>query len=1112
MAGGLARARSRAAGPFMLLIALSTVLLLCAGRAQAEEAKVGPPSSIDALGDSITRGYDSQGSGCGSFVDCPANSWATGTNSGLNSYFTRVKALNPSVVLAQPVKSSTTGGNDAVTGAKMTNLLSQAENAVKAPNKPDQVLILLGANDVCTSSEATMTSVASFRSSFIAGLNKLSGGLPNARIDVASIPNIYNLWKVLKSNLAAQLTWATASICQSMLASPTSTTTANETRRLNVKKRNEEFNVVLKEVCATYIHCHYDNGAAFSVEFAPSEVSTLDYFHPNTNGQAKAAATEFAAGPSFSDLTAPLTTISRDRLAEGVEDWYREPVTVTIKATDSNDAVAGSEYFYKLEGSENTSWIKYEGPINVSAEGKTTITARSVDSNGNISETKSDVIKIDKVKPSFTLTCPTGPVLLNSTAAYTISAASDSRSGFASSPNGTFPIETATAGSIDNAVQIVDRAGNTTTQHCTIEVVYPLPGVPALSAGTSPNTGTFSLAWTPSADPLQYAGLEYTLQHRNASGVWSDLSSSISSPSYAFSGGSSEAEGTWQYRVMAHEGALTTAFSEPSEPVKVDDSGPNTPTLKADRAPDYAGGGGWYRDSVTVTTTANGDPNLADGSAGSGIDPGSIPGPVTHSTSGSFTDEASVNDLVGNSSPTSSLGTQVDATPPSLSVTCPSSVLLNASASATVVASDGQSGLAADPSGSVTINTATAGTVTVTETAIDNVGHEVSKSCDVEVLYPTPGVPALAAGASPNTGVFALAWAPSADPLLYSSLQYTLQHRNAAGVWSDVSDSISGPSYEYTAGSPEAEGTWQYRVMAHEGALTTGFSEPSEPVKVDNTPPNAPTLAADRAPDYAGGGGWFKDSVTVTTTANGDRSLADGSAGSGVDPGSIPGPVTHSTSGSFTDVASAKDLVGNTSGAGALSTQVDATAPSLSVTCPSSVLLNGKASANVSASDGQSGLASDPSGSVAINTATVGAKTTTRTATDNVGHSTTKSCTTVVAYAYSGILQPVNADGSSIFKLGSTVPVKFSLTDASGAVQSGAVANLTIAKVTNEIDGTYVEATSTSAATTGTLFRYDATAQQYIFNLGTKELSKGTWNLKVTLDDGNSYTQRISLK
>jgi lysophospholipase L1-like esterase len=1109
---GITSARGRAHAFWVVLSVVVLLAMTLAASAHATAATVGPPTSIDALGDSITRGYDSQGSGCGSFADCPANSWATGTNAGVNSYFTRVKALNPTVVLARPIKSSTEGGNDAVTGAKMGNLLSQAENAVAAPNTPDQVLILMGANDVCTSSESTMTSVSSFRSSLTAGLNKLSSGLPNSRIDMASIPNIYQLWKDLHTNLAAILVWGTAKICQSMLASPTSTSSGDETRRLNVKKRNEEFNTVIKETCALYIHCHYDNGAAFGVSFASSEVSTLDYFHPNTNGQAKAAATEFAAGPSFTDLTAPNTTITRDRPAEGVEDWYREPVTVTIKATDSNDAVAGSEYFYKLEGAANTEWIKYTAPIVVSAEGKTTITARSVDSNGNISETKTDVIKIDKVKPTFTLSCPSEPVLLNSEAAYTISAASDAKSGFASSPNGTFPIETAKAGSFDNPVQIVDRAGNTTTQHCAIEIVYPTPGVPALSTGVTPNAGVFSLDWTPSADPLQYLALQYTLQHRNASGEWSEVDSALGQPSYSFSMALPESEGTWRYRVMAHEGALATAFSPVSEPVKVDQTPPNAPTLTADRAPEFAGGGGWYRDTVTVSVAAGGDQQVADGREGSGVDPASITGPFTHSTSGTFTDTASVKDRVGNVSAPRASTVQVDATAPSLSVSCPTTALLNSKASASVSASDEQSGLASDPSGTVPIDTSVAGQRTVSETAIDNVGHTTTESCSVEVLYPPPGTPSLSSGATPNRGAFALAWTASADPLLYPSLQYTLQHRNAGGEWVDVDTAIGTPFYAFSSGAPEAEGTWRYRAMAHEGALETPFSGASEAVKVDRTAPNAPSLSADRSPDYAGGGGWYEDTVTVSATSNGDPLLADGSEGSGVDPGSIPGPFTHSLSGSYTDNATATDRAGNVSGSSSLTVQVDATAPSLSIACPATVPLNGSASATVTAGDSQSGLSLDPSATVAINTSSVGAKTVARTATDNVGHTTSRSCTTNVQYAYSGILQPINADGSSIFKLGSTVPVKFALSDAAGAPIATAVANLTVAKIANEVEGSYVEAVSTAAATTGTLFRYDSTAKQYIFNLSTSGLSKGTWSLKVTLDDGTFYTTRISLK
>jgi hypothetical protein len=126
----------------ILPIALAA-LATTAATAHATPEKVGPPTVIDALGDSITRGFNSQGAGCSALADCPANSWATGTNAAVNSYYSRVKLLNPSAILARPVTSATAGGNDAVTGAKMANLPSQAANAVAATKYQDQVFILL---------------------------------------------------------------------------------------------------------------------------------------------------------------------------------------------------------------------------------------------------------------------------------------------------------------------------------------------------------------------------------------------------------------------------------------------------------------------------------------------------------------------------------------------------------------------------------------------------------------------------------------------------------------------------------------------------------------------------------------------------------------------------------------------------------------------------------------------------------------------------------------------------------------------------------------------------------------------------------------------------------
>jgi hypothetical protein len=116
-----------------------------------------------------------------------------------------------------------------------------------------------------------------------------------------------------------------------------------------------------------------------------------------------------------------------------------------------------------------------------------------------------------------------------------------------------------------------------------------------------------------------------------------------------------------------------------------------------------------------------------------------------------------------------------------------------------------------------------------------------------------------------------------------------------------------------------------------------------------------------------------------------------------------------------------------------------------------------------------------------------------------------------VTAAWSNFLQPVNADGSSNFKLGSTVPVKFQLTGASTGI-TNLVARLYIQRMGAGSAGSELEAISTSNATTGNLFRYDATAGQYIFNLGTKTLSTGTYKLRIDLGDGVLRTVNITLR
>jgi hypothetical protein len=114
-------------------------------------------------------------------------------------------------------------------------------------------------------------------------------------------------------------------------------------------------------------------------------------------------------------------------------------------------------------------------------------------------------------------------------------------------------------------------------------------------------------------------------------------------------------------------------------------------------------------------------------------------------------------------------------------------------------------------------------------------------------------------------------------------------------------------------------------------------------------------------------------------------------------------------------------------------------------------------------------------------------------------------------HGWSGVLQPVRPDGTSVFKLGSTVPVKFQLTGASATI-TDLTARIYLAKVSNGVIGTEVDALPTNGADAGNTFRYDDLAGQYIFNLGTKPLSQGTWQVRIDLGDGATHVVLISLR
>lgn len=272
------------------LIVAFVLALTLTGPAMTARAAMPPlPSSMAALGDSITRAYNT---GPSAYQDYPASSWSTGTTASVNSHYLRISAANPAI--------AGKNFNDAVSGAKVIDLAGQV--AVANGQHVEYVTILIGGNDVCTSSEGTMTSVVDFKSRFQTAMDSLATNSPSANVYVLSIPDVYNLWATLKSNGSARFVWAIFGICQSMLARPTSTAQADVDRRARVRQRNIDFNTQLAAVCAAYVPvggtgaCRTDGGATFNTKYVASDISTRDYFHPSASGQAKLAAVSWSAG------------------------------------------------------------------------------------------------------------------------------------------------------------------------------------------------------------------------------------------------------------------------------------------------------------------------------------------------------------------------------------------------------------------------------------------------------------------------------------------------------------------------------------------------------------------------------------------------------------------------------------------------------------------------------------------------------------------------------------------------------------------------------------------------------------------------------------------------
>jgi len=348
---------------FVIIFSLTLVVGLVPAAAAADR-----PSSMAATGDSITRAFNL----CFfPFTDCPARSWSTGNNSSVNSQARRLGITGSAY-------------NDAVSGARMSDLPGQAATVFN--RNVGYVTVLMGGNDVCTDTETQMTDPGLYETKFREAMNTLAADSTPPLVYVVSTPNVKMLWEILKDNSSARSAWNSYNICQSLLANPLSTAQVDVDRRERVKQRNMELNQRLRAACASYTFCRFDGEASFGTPFVPNDVSTRDYFHPSTAGQAKLASVSYDHGywgtkgvngaptaaftASCLNLTCTFTDGSSD--PQGIESrsWNLDGVTTSVLQNPSHTFAAAGTYkvtLYAIDALGATASVTH--PVTVTSDG-----------------------------------------------------------------------------------------------------------------------------------------------------------------------------------------------------------------------------------------------------------------------------------------------------------------------------------------------------------------------------------------------------------------------------------------------------------------------------------------------------------------------------------------------------------------------------------------------------------------------------------------------------------------------------------------------------------------------------------------------------------------------
>jgi hypothetical protein len=286
-------------------------------------------------------------------------------------------------------------------------------------------------------------------------------------------------------------------------------------------------------------------------------------------------------------------------------------------------------------------------------------------------------------------------------------------------------------------------------------------------------------------------------------------------------------------------------------------------------------------------------------------------------------------------------------------------------------------------------------------------------------------------------------------------------------------------------------------ILTYFATDNAGNTETSQAITV-RIDKSMPLLSCDSA-----NGNWYASDVSIPCTASDALSGLTGSTDSSFFL-STAVPIGIETASAATGSHTVCDFAGNCATAGPIGgNRVDKKAPNITISAPVAgiYLLNQAVAASYTCADGGSGVATCfgpvASGSQ-IETATVGTKTFTVTASDSVGNNALpKSLSYNVSYGIQVIF-----DQSRAAKSGSTIPIKIQLVDANGMNESSPTVVVHAVSVIQISSSASVTLDDTGQANPDFDFRYDSSPDGtggYIFNLKTTGYGTGSYLLNFTV-------------